>query len=104
MFVKCLGNLILDIIALGLKFGLLVYSEIGMSLFNAFFIYPATATAFGLSKANYFRLSVEYTQSSFSLKGELHILSADTFKSNSEIIKFLFIIDYNINFFQFNIN
>ena len=41
LFVKCLGNLILDIIALGLKFGLFLYSEIGISLFNAFLIYPA---------------------------------------------------------------
>ena len=67
-----------------------------MSLFNAFLIYPTTATAFGLFNANYLRLSVEYTQSSFSLKGELHILSADTLRRNREIIKFLFIIDYNI--------
>ena len=67
-----------------------------MSLFNAFLIYPTTATAFGLFNANYLRLSVEYTQSSFSLKGELHILSANMLERKREIIKFLFIIDYNI--------
>ena len=58
-----------------------------MSLSNAFLIYPATATAFGLFYFSFFRLLVEYTQSSFLLSGDLYIFSADMLKRNKEIIK-----------------